>query len=215
MTRPILYSFRRCPYAMRARLAIASAGISCELREIVLRDKAPEFLTASPKATVPVIVTGNEVIEESLDIMLWALKQNDPENWLDMPDAGFALIHEMTEQGVSFKAALDRYKYASRFDDVDASQERDTASAYLMRLDTMLEADGWLYGNRPTLADMAIVTFVRQFAHVDLNWFNVEPWPHLANWLERFKSSDRFKDIMQKYPQWHSGDDVTLFPPPD
>jgi len=121
MYKPILYSFRRCPYAMRARLAVSSAGIPCELREIVLRDKAPEFLAASPKGTVPVLVEGDRVIEESFDVMLWALRQNDPDGWLDMPDAGFELIARMDGP---FKTALDRYKYATRYDGADPQAER-------------------------------------------------------------------------------------------
>ena len=202
MTHPILYSFRRCPYAMRARLALASAGISCELREILLRDKAPELLLASPKATVPVLLTP-DVIEESLEIMHWSLGQNDPENWLDMPDAGHALI---TTSDTHFKPALDAYKYKRDED------SRTTAATFLHSLDQMLAAQPYLYGQTATLADMAILTFVRQFAFVDKPWFDAQPWPHLARWLENFIASARFAGIMQKYPKWHAGDAITLFP---
>ncbi|MDD9922777.1 MAG: glutathione S-transferase [Boseongicola sp.] len=212
MTRPILYSFRRCPYAMRARLAIASANIECELREIVLRDKAPEFVAASPKATVPVLIDGDTVLEESLDIMLWALHQNDLESWLQMPQEGHDLIATMTEQGGPFKSALDHYKYASRYADIDASAERDRASIHLSSIESQLVDQKWLFGENPSLADMAILTFIRQFAHVDLDWFNRQPWPNVQRWLEDFKSSDRFRNVMQKYPKWQNGDPVTLFP---
>ena len=204
---PILYSFRRCPYAMRARLAIASAGVQVELREIVLRDKAPEFLAASPKATVPVVVDGDRVIEESFDVMLWALGQNDPEGWLSRQDD--ALI---AQADGPFKTALDRYKYASRYDDVDASAERSAAALFLADLDKRLASNGWLMDDQPRLSDMAILPFVRQFAHVDLDWFTAQPWPHLITWLNRFKSSPRFLGIMQKYPRWNAGDPVTMFP---
>ena len=209
MTRPILYSFRRCPYAMRARLAIQSAGVECELREILLRDKAPEFLAASPKGTVPVVVDGDTVIEESLEIMQWALAQNDPEGWLDMPDLGWDLIAECDGP---FKSALDRYKYGSRYPDADTSDERDKASRFIRKLDEMLEGHPRIFGENPTLADMATLTFVRQFAHVNLEWFNAQPWANTIGWLDEFKASERFLGIMAKHPKWVAGDPVTLFP---
>ena len=209
MSRPILWSFRRCPYAMRARLAIASAGLEVGLREVVLRDKPANFLTASPKATVPVIEDRDRVIEESLDIMLWALNQNDPENWLDMPAFGFDLI---AEADGPFKTALDRYKYASRHEDVDIQAEQHKAGLFLHKLDGILAGRPFLFGNDPRLADIAILPFVRQFAHVDLEWFNNQPWPHIAAWLEAFKASERFRSIMTKYPAWVPGQADETFP---
>ncbi len=206
--RPVLYSFRRCPYAMRARLALVSAGIDTELREILLRDKAPEFLEASPKGTVPVIVTRDAVIEESLDIMDWALAQNDPEGWLDAPTEGRALIAECDGP---FKAALDRYKYHSRHD-ADPVKEREKASTFLRRLDAQLTGQDYLYGPKPTLPDMATVTFVRQFANTDRTWFDAQNWTDLKRWLTAFIDSARFAAIMAKYPKWQAGDPVTLFP---
>ena len=206
---PILYSFRRCPYAMRARLAIEVANVACELREVVLRDKAPEFLEASPSATVPCLVEDGESMDESFDIMIWALKQRDPGGWLNMPEEGFALIDAADGP---FKQALDRYKYASRYDDVDASEEQQRGSAFIAQLNDMLADGGYLYGNKPTLADMAILPFIRQFAHVDLEWFEDQPWPYALDWLNRFKSSDRFQKIMKKYPRWNAGDAVVHFP---
>jgi len=192
---------------MRARLAIASAGIECELREIVLRDKAPEFLETSPKGTVPVVVDGDDVIEESYDIMLWALRQNDPEGWLENPD--FDLI---AEGDGPFKTALDHYKYGSRHTDKDTSEEREKAALFLRKLDKLLDEKSYLGGESPSLADMALISFVRQFAHVDLDWFTAQPWPNLIRWLNDYKASDRFAGIMQKYPRWEQGDDITLFP---
>lgn len=206
---PILYSFRRCPYAIRARLAVASAGVTVELREVVLRDKAPEFLAASPSATVPCLVAGHTVIDESLDVMKWALERSDPEALLNMPEEGWALIE--TTDG-PFKAALDRYKYHTRHADVDPEHERGKASAFLAELETHLDARDWLFGNRPTIADLAILPFVRQFAFVDKSWFDTQPWPNLSAWLERFIASDRFRAVFQKYPKWETGDEVTLFP---
>ncbi|MGR3512889.1 MAG: glutathione S-transferase [Paracoccaceae bacterium] len=206
---PILWTFRRCPYAMRARLAIASAGVRVELREILLRDKPEAFLDASPKGTVPVVQDGETVIEESLDVMLWALNQNDPEGWRDMPDAGHALI---AEADGPFKQALDRTKYAVRFADVDVEAERAKAGAFLMKLDSQLGNNAYLFGDVPRMADMAILPFVRQFAHTDLDWFTAQPWDAVTRWLEAFKASDRFKAIMTKYPPWAPGDAATRFP---
>lgn len=202
---PVLYSFRRCPYAMRARLALASAGISVELREVLLRDKAPELLAASPKATVPVVVLPDQVIEESYDIMLWALEKHDPEGWLNTRND--ALIAEVDGP---FKTALDRYKYGKE----DVAEARVSAAAFLRTLNTTLANQPFLSGQNFGLQDAASITFVRQFANVDLPWFNAEPWEHLRLWLENFLASDRFKAIMQKYPKWQAGDPATLFPEP-
>ena len=201
MAHPILYSFRRCPYAMRARLALASAGSTVELREILLRDKAPELIKASPKATVPVLVTQKAVIDESLDIMHWALKRHDPDGWLNMPSAGHELIQRSDTE---FKPQLDAYKYKRD------ETARTRAAAFLSELDALLSPH--LFGASPTLADMAIVTFVRQFAFVDKMWFDAQPWPNLSRWLDNFIASPEFLTIMQKYPKWRAGDPVTIFP---
>ncbi|MEO3417204.1 glutathione S-transferase [Roseovarius sp. CAU 1744] len=207
--RPILWSFRRCPYAMRARLALAAAGAQVELREVILRDKPQAFLETSPTATVPCLDTGEEIIDESLDIMLWALRNNDPERWLEMPPQGHDLIDE---NDGPFKTALDRYKYASRHPEADSEAERGNASAFLMQLDGLLRGRAFLFGSRVSLADMAILPFVRQFAHVDLDWFSDQPWPEARRWLEAFKSSQSFTAIMKKYPQWHPGAPGIAFP---
>ena len=195
---------------MRARLALVSAGITCELREIVLRDKAAAFLTTSPKGTVPVLVVGDDVIEESFDIMLWALRRDDPEGWLTMPNQGFELIAEVEGP---FKTALDRYKYETRYDGVDTTAEREKASLTLRKMDGMLSGP-WLFGDQPTLADMATVTFVRQFANVDKAWFDAQPWSNLSRWLEDFVESDRFVGIMAKYPKWEPEHAPIFFPTP-
>ncbi|PTQ70148.1 glutathione S-transferase [Celeribacter persicus] len=207
--RPVLYSFRRCPYAMRARLAIASAGIEVELREVLLRDKPQEMLKASPKGTVPVLITETDVIDESRDIMDWALAQNDPENLRDMPAEGEEWIAEIEGP---FKAALDRYKYGTRFPEADPVEERGKAAAILHQADASLRRRNWLYGARPTLADLATITFVRQFAMVDSGWFEAQDWPGIQAWLFRFLASYRFTDIMRKYPKWMPMDTPTIFP---
>lgn len=194
---------------MRARLAIASAGLAVDLREIVLRDKAPEFLEVSHSATVPCLVTEGQVIDESYDIMLWALRENDPEGLLGMPEAGHALI--ATTDG-PFKTALDRYKYHTRYENCDREVERAKASAHLGALDEQLAGKDWLFGDRATLADFAILPFIRQFANTDRAWFDAQNWPNLQRWLERFITSDRFQAIMGKYPKWEAGDAPTRFP---
>lgn len=203
---PILYSFRRCPYAIRARLALMSSGVQVELREILLRDKPEAFLAASPTGTVPCLVTDTGVIDESLDIMLWVLRKSDPERWLDMPDPGHDWI---ARNDGPFKHALDRVKYASRYPEENVQAHLATATAHLTALDQVL--NDWLF-DRPTLADYAILPFVRQFAFIDKPWFDAQPWPRLHLWLERFLTSDRFNSVMAKYPPWAEGDAPRPFP---
>lgn len=203
---PILYSFRRCPYAIRARLALASSGVQVALREILLRNKLAAFLAASPSATVPCLVTRGGVIDESLDIMLWALRQSDPEDWLDMPETGQAWIARIDGP---FKHALDRVKYASRYPNDDPQAHLADACADLAALDTALDA--WLF-DRPTLADYAMLPFIRQFALIDKPWFDAQPWPRLHAWLSRFLASERFAAVMDKHAAWSEGDAPRLFP---
>ncbi len=210
---PILYSFRRCPYAMRARLALRSAGVEVELREVVLKDKAPAFLEASPSATVPCLVLCNgEAIDESLDIMIWSLERSDPERLLAPNDASLdEMLDLIRELDGDFKQSLDRYKYETRYSDADPIAERDRAARFLKRLDVMLTDSAWLFGDRPSLADFASLPFVRQFANVDRAWFDGEQWPNLTRWLEEFLASDRFKAVMTRYAKWKAGDTATVF----
>ena len=225
-TLPVLYSFRRCPYAMRARLALLISGVAYELREVLLRDKPPELLAASPKGTVPVLVlpTG-EVIDQSLDIMLWALRQADPQGWLTplggrSEDMGVLIA---ANDG-PFKQQLDRYKYPNRYaqghvqalaqpqaQEADeaafAKLQRDAAACWLAELELRL-AEGWLMGNAPSLADMALLPFIRQFAHTDAAWFAAQAWPRLAAWLAQFEASALYAGVMEKYPVWQSASAV-------
>lgn len=207
---PVLYSFRRCPYAMRARLALAVSEQPHELREVVLRDKPAEMLAASPKGTVPVLVLpGGEVIEESLDIMRWALSRNDPAQWLSPAQASQqdtdALI---AANDGDFKRHLDRYKYPNRYADESggdaagfALKHRSEAAGWLGQLNERLDG-GWLLGTQASLADMAILPFVRQFAHTDADWFAVQPWPRLQAWLAAFEASDLYAGVMGKHAAW-------------
>lgn len=211
---PILYTFRRCPYAMRARLALMVAGIACELREVKLANKPPEMLEISPKATVPVLqLPDGTVIDESIDIMRWALAQNDPEGWLDGDEAPL-----IDRNDGSFKRHLDRYKYPTRYPDEAGGDEatfrydnQTKGLTILIDLDMRLGGQGQLCGARRTLADMAIFPFVRQFANTDRDWFDEQGLPHLHDWLEGHLASDLFASIMPKYAPWQSGDEVTLF----
>ncbi|MCK8484353.1 glutathione S-transferase [Aliiroseovarius sp. S2029] len=205
---PVLYSFRRCPYAIRARLAIASSGVQIELREILLRDKPTAFLDASPSATVPCLVTAEGVLDESFDIMRWALAQNDPEGLCDMPDEGRDLVDLFDGP---FKRALDLTKYAVRHPDSDPEETRAEAMEILAALEPQL-AGGWLYGNAPTLADFATLPFVRQFAMINKPRFDTEATPRVSAWLETFLTSNRLANVMQKYAPWQAGDTPTHFP---
>jgi glutathione S-transferase len=213
--RPVLYSFRRCPYAMRARMAIAASGRRCELREVVLRDKPAELLAASPKGTVPVLVdVDGTVIDQSLDIMLWALRRNDPEGWLQPEratlDEMLALVAECDGE---FKRDLDGYKYPERHPGADTAAHRARGALFLMRLEDRLAAARCLHGDHVALADIAIAPFVRQFAQVDAAWFDQQPWPRLKAWLAARLQAPLFARVMDKHPAWRSGQHGIDFPP--
>lgn len=212
---PLLYSFRRCPYAMRARLALAKSKQHCRLREIVLRNKPDHMVEISPKATVPVLqLVDGEVLEESLDIMQWALSNNDPEEWLS-PENGslddmMALISEC--DGL-FKHNLDRYKYATRYEEgTDPIHHRSQGAEFLSKLNDRLAESKYLFGDRPALADFAIFPFVRQFANTDRSWFDSAPYPFLQEWLQTHLDSELFKGVMKKWAVWEPGDREPVFP---
>jgi len=194
---PILYSFRRCPYAMRARLALAVSGIRCELREVSLSDKPEAMLAASPKGTVPVLhLPDGTVIDESLDIMRWALAIRDPEDWRARDDPALIAANDG-----AFKHDLDRYKYPERHRS-DPLAHRESGLAFLREIDRRLAADGQLCGPARGLADAAIVPFVRQFAAVDREWFAAQPLPQLEIWLAGHLGSALFGAIMVRVPPW-------------
>jgi glutathione S-transferase len=208
---PILYSFRRCPYAMRARMAVMQSGVVCELREVVLRDKPVSMIELSPKGTVPVLqLQDGTVVDESLDVMRWALASNDPEDWLDIDDDLDALINRLDGD---FKDSLDRYKYHVRFPEHPQSHYRAQGEKFLSDMESRLAAnDGkGLSAPRTTFADIAVFPFVRQFAFVDKTWFDDTPYPLLQAWFNRHIESDLFLSVMTKYPAWKPGDDVLLF----
>jgi len=189
---------------MRARMALDVSGIKVEHREVLLRDKPAAMLTASPKGTVPVLVTDSSVIDESLDVMIWALEQNDPENWLAEKDQDRLDIETFLD---TFKDRLDRYKYASRYDpsvqrgDVDVKQ-RAAAMTVLTQFTSSLDDAQYLRGDQPRLIDIATFPFIRQFAAVEPEWWNGSAPKPLLLWLSEWLNSERFRRIMTKHPKW-------------
>ena len=195
---PILYSFRRCPYAMRARMSIVRSNYLCEHREVILRDRPDHMMEISPKGTVPVLLLPDgTVIEESLEIMqhvlAWELDAMEA-LWVDRNDN-------------EFKFHLDRYKYPNRYDDVDSLAHRALAESYLDDLDDVIG------GGISTALNDALFPFVRQFANHDRQWFDAQNWTNIHDWLAQNLDSSEFHLCMKKYSQWHVGDDVVQFPP--
>ena len=207
-----LYSFRRCPYAMRARLGVLFAGLQVELREVTLKNKPAQMLAISPKGTVPVLrLADGAVIEESRDIMVWALEQQDPQGLLDATilDQANALIEQNDSE---FKYWLDRYKYADRYVEMTQTEYRQRGEAFLQVLEALLERNAYLLGDDPTIADIGVMPFVRQFAHVDRDVFGQLSYPNLQRWLQRWLEYPLFMQTMIKLPVWLEGDDVVVFP---
>ena len=194
MSYPLLYNYRRCPYAMRARMALVTAQIQCEVHDVDFKNKPDHMLEISPKGTVPVLQTNEGVvIDESLDIVLWALKRNDPEGWL----IGGAL--DLIEQNDNaFKEALDRYKYPNRFSSEDCTSAREQGLDFLQELNELISNQGHLMGKQVTIADICIFPFVRQFANVDRKWFDNLPLPSLHKWLAVHLKSELFQFIIKK-----------------
>ena len=195
-----LYSFRRCPYAMRARMALRYSGVAVDIVEVSLKAKPAEMLVLSSKGTVPVLSADGEVIDESLSIMRWALAQNDPQDWLLKDDpAGQAQIDALIEENDQvFKVHLNRYKYAERYPEQPMEVYRAEGEVFLSKLDGLLAGRDYLLAGHPSLGDVALMPFVRQFAHVDREWFAQTPYARLQTWLQRFLESALFTGVMQK-----------------
>lgn len=190
---------------MRARMALRYADIQVEIREISLRDKPASLLQASPKGTVPVLALQNgTVLEESLDIMRWALQQHDSNDWLrvNQPTLQTAIDQLIAENDGAFKRALDRYKYPDRFPQQSATEYREQGETFLKHLEGRLSTQTFLLDDHMSLADMAIFPFIRQFAAVDSAWFELSPYPKLRAWLATLVASDLFTSVMQKHPTW-------------
>lgn len=204
---PLLYSFRRCPYAIRARLALLASGTVCIIREVKLTAKPIEMLSASPKATVPVLILPDGgVIEQSLEIMRWALTRHDPEAWLGREDNRLIEANDGP-----FKHHLDRAKYADRYGS-DAQVHRAACLDLLRPLEDRLTATPYLNGTAMGLTDAAILPFVRQFASIDRGWFDAQPLPHVRHWLDRLIASDLFEAAMVRLTPWRTGDPDIHFP---
>jgi UPF0176 protein len=210
---PILYSFRRCPYAMRARLALLSSGIRCEIREIALSQKPESMLAVSPKGTVPVLVMKDQVLEESLDILNWALQQNDPESWstagTDLHSDALALVLQCDSE---FKRHLDRYKYPNRYNLPDGLEDRQQGSLFVSQLNEKLSQSANLMGPAWCWVDASIAPFVRQFARTDREWFDAQAWQPLQHWLTSFETSEAYSVVMHKYKVWHQGAKPVSYP---
>ena len=212
---PVLYSFRRCPYAMRARLALLQAAVTVELREVVLRAKPQAMLDISPKGTVPVLVLADgRVIEQSLDIMRWALQQHDPQAWLAQADAPAQQALLALNDG-AFKQALDAYKYPERHPQASAETHRAQGEAvFIALLEQRLQNQPFLAGASAGFTDLAIFPFVRQWAAVDAAGFGASRWVAVRAWLNGWLGSELFARAMQKYPAWHADQAAVVFPPP-
>lgn len=195
-----LYSFRRCPYAMRARMALRYAGIAVDIVEVSLKAKPAEMLALSSKGTVPVLSVDGRVIDESLEIMRWALAQNDPQDWLLKGDPLCAkkIAALIEENDQAFKVQLNRYKYAERYPEQPMEAYRAEGEVFLRKLDELLADREYLLTDHPSLADVALMPFIRQFAHVDREWFAQTPYVRLQDWLQRFLASALFTSIMAK-----------------
>lgn len=196
----ILYSFRRCPWAMRARLALRYAGCDVQVCEVAMKNKPAELLALSPKGTVPVLDTGNGILEESLDIMRWALQQNDPQNWrLQGNPAAAQQAEALIERNDrEFKGQVNLYKYAERYPEHSREHYRQQAEPWLAELEQLLDARPYLLAEHPSLVDAALLPLMRQFAGVEPQWFAEAAYPRVRSWLEGWLASELFKAVMAK-----------------
>ena len=208
---PCLYSFRRCPYAMRARLGLLFAELPVEIREIALKNKPAQMLAISPKGTVPVLqLADGKVIEESLEIIIWALKQRDLHELLNAKVLQQANIL-IAQNDSDFKHWLNCYKYADRHPEMTQKEYRQRGEVFLQTLEALLTKNSFLLGDSITIADICIMPFVRQFAHVDKRIFYSLPYPNLQEWLLNWLENPYFLKSMVKFTPWQDGDDVVIF----
>jgi glutathione S-transferase len=215
---PILYSLRNCPYAMRARIAIYYAKQKVALRDLVLSDKPDEMLAVSPKGTVPVLVTELEadnpiIIEESLEVMLWALNGSDPDNLLHSEKAEqlSEMLSLITIFDDEFKKCFDKYQCAKRYHEDSLVQDRQACEKYIAQLEFRLQKHDYLFSESMSLADIALVPFIRKFSKVERQWYLQSPYPKLRAWLNRYLQSRMFSKVMTKYPLWLENRDITIF----
>ncbi|WP_407333578.1 glutathione S-transferase [Enterovibrio sp. 27052020O] len=214
MTTPILYSLRQCPYAMRSRLAILHARQTVILRDIDMNNKPEEMLLISPKGTVPVLDLGDgKVIDESIDIMVWALTQSDPSNLLYSHDDTQrpAMLEWIKNNDVAFVGALQKYRAASRYHDDNKEEYRDMCCKWLMPIEQRLSQHAYIMGEQPSLVDYAILPFIRQFSRVDKKWYAQAPLPNLRAWLIKHYDDPTFSKAMVSHPKWKTGDEPIVF----
>ena len=211
---PVLYSFRRCPYAMRARMALVYSDTKIELREVDLKNKPDDFLNVSPKATVPILILNNGVVlEESLDIIYWALSVQDKDGWLVLNENQKKLADLLiNENDTEFKLHLDHYKYSKRFPEYSEIHYRQQGEVFLEKLNEILKNTKYLINDKLTLADIAIAPFVRQFSNVDIDWFRNSKYQLLVQWLDDILNSSLFTNAMGKYPVWELNNEKIIFP---
>ena len=204
----ILYSFRRCPYAMRARLGLALSEKSVQLREIILKNKPEAMIQASPKGTVPVLIEKDgHVIDESLDIMKWALEGSQ------LLNSATSTMHLLIKENDDvFKGWLDKYKYADRYPEHSELYYREKGEIFLEKLEQQLTNSNRLFGDEYSFADLAILPFIRQFAFVDIDWFKQSKYQRVRDWLTTFIDSELFHSIMKKYPTWLESHQEVSFP---
>lgn len=211
---PVLYSLRNCPYAMRARIAIFKAQQIVILRDIVLSNKPKEMVIASPKATVPVLVLANGVvIEESLAVMLWALNETDPNDLLQSQNKQnltdmLKLIAHFDDE---FKTSLEQYKCAKRYQENNITECRELCELFIKKLEVRLTEHSFLMADKESLADIAILPYIRQFARIERQWYLQSPYPKVRQWLNNYLQSPMFTKVMAKYPLWLDNDEVVLF----
>ncbi len=213
MNYPILYSFIRCPYAMRARMILKLADIKCELREVRLNNKPEHMLEASPKGTVPVLILEDKIIDESIDIVNWALnitnvfEGNIKQNQINLTEELIDLFDD------KFKYHLDRYKYSNRYEDVDVEHHQNECLNILKKLETIIDGTNWFFGNSISKLDILILPFIRQFRIADQEWFDSQQnIPGIQRVLMNFLDSNIFKSVMNKYEEWCEGSDKIYFP---
>lgn len=211
---PILYSLRRCPYAMRARLGLLQAKQTVMLRDIIMTNIPPEMLAVSPKGSVPVLVLDDSsVIDESIDIMIWALKKNDPNNLLfsEQPDTLPAMLSLINRNDNEFVESLDKYKAAARYHDTDEPFYREQCERFIYHIEQCLADNDFLMGSHPGLADYALLPFVRKFSRIDRKWYLQASYPNIQRWLNTHYENPLYSKAMKKYPQWLDKHEIILF----
>jgi len=213
MNYPILYSFIRCPYAMRVRMILKLADIKCELREVRLNNKPEHMLEASPKGTVPVLILEDKIIDESIDIVNWALnitnvfEGNIKQDQINLTEELIDLFDD------KFKYHLDRYKYSNRYEDVDVEHHQNECLNILKKLETIIDGTNWIFGDSISKLDILILPFIRQFRIADQEWFDSQQnIPGIQRVLMNFLDSNIFKSVMNKYEEWCEGSDKIYFP---